>query len=570
MKILKGLSVSEGIAIGSAMVVAPDFMEIPVKKLRSNQVEAEVRRYLKSLEETAKHIQQNKEQAENDLGKVTSQIFDAYSEIINDPFFREEIPQRIRTERVNAESVLRKAVLEYSSSLESVKDDYLKERLNDIIAVERWILRWLSSPHKRFLLAPPENAVLIAHELMVQMVMNINRKRIIAIVTEKGGLTGHAAILARSYHIPAIVQVGGLLDSVNDGDPVIVDGDSGKVIVEPQPEIVQKYRMKLQEELEHWQILQKKRFEPAVTKDGQQIKILANIGSADEAREALEYGAEGIGLYRTEYSFIEAGKFLDENEQFEIYQEIVEIMDGKEVTIRTLDVGADKLLFQEQTIPEANPLLGLRSIRYFLTRDMVNFEGQLRAILRASAYGTVKILYPMVTTMEEVNTIVRAYERVRKGLIQKKIPIHKRVKRGIMIEVPSAALLADHFIQKCQFLSIGTNDLIQYTLAVDRNNGSVAELYQPLSPSILRLIQMTANAGFQRRGEVSVCGEMASEPAYVPLLVGLGIRTLSMNPVAVPVVKEIIRNVSLDDCQKMARQALQCGTVNEVLKILNA
>ena len=570
MKILKGLSVSEGIAIGSAMVLEPDFLEIPVKKLRANQVETEIRRYLKSLEETAKHIQQNKEQAEKDLGKVTSQIFDAYSEIINDPFFREEIPQRIRTEGVNAESVLRKAVLEYSSSLESAEDDYLKERLNDIIAVERWILRWLSSPHKRFLLAPPENAVLIAHELMVQMVMNINRKRIIAIVTEKGGLTGHAAILARSYHIPAIVQVGGLLDTVNDGDPVIVDGDSGKVIVEPQPETVQKYRMKLQEELEHWQILQKKRFEPAVTKDGQQIKILANIGSADEAREALEYGAEGIGLYRTEYSFIEAGKFLDENEQFEIYREIVEIMDGKEVTIRTLDVGADKLLFQEQTIPEANPLLGLRSIRYFLTRDMVNFEGQLRAILRASAYGTVKILYPMVTTMEEVNTIVRAYERVRKGLIQKKIPIHKRVKRGVMIEIPSAALLADHFIQKCQFLSIGTNDLIQYTLAVDRNNGSVAELYQPLSPSILRLIQMTANAGSQRRGEVSVCGEMASEPAYVPLLVGLGIRTLSMNPVAVPVVKEIIRNVSLDNCQKMARQALQCGTVNEVLKILNA
>jgi len=568
MKILKGLSVSEGIAIGKALVLTPDFMDVPPRKLRANQVEAEVRRYLKSLDETARHIQQNKEQAEKDLGKVTSQIFDAYAEIINDPFFREEIPERIRKEHLNAEAVLRKAVLEYSHSLESAKDDYLKERLNDIFAVERWILRWLSSPHKRFLFAPPENAVLMARELLVQMVMNIDRKRIIAIVTEKGGLTGHAAILARSYHIPAIVQVKGLLEEVKDRAPVIVDGDSGKVIVEPQPEIVQKYRMKLQEELEHWQILQKKRFEPAVTRDGQQIKILANIGSADEAREALEYGAEGVGLYRTEYSFIEAGKFLDEKEQFEIYREIVDIMDGKEVTIRTLDVGADKLLFREQKTPEANPLLGLRSIRYFLTKDMANFEQQLRAILRASAYGSVKILYPMVTTMEEVNTIVRVYENVRKQMLHENIPIRKRIKRGVMIEIPSAALLADHFIAKCQFLSIGTNDLIQYTLAVDRNNGAVAELYQPLNPSILRLIRMTAQAAFGAKEEVSVCGEMASEPTYVPLLIGLGIRTLSMNPVAVPVVKDVIRNLSLEDCRRMAEQALQCATVDEVLKIL--
>ncbi len=570
MNILKGLSVSEGIAIGKALVRAPDFMEIPLRKLRSNQVEGEVRRYLKSLDETASHIQQNKDQAEKDLGKITSQIFDAYAEIINDPFFREEIPQRIRTEHINAEAVLQEAVLEYSSSLKSTKNDYLKERLNDIVAVERWILRWLSSPQKRFLFEPPEDAILIAHELMVQMVMNINRKRIIAIVTEKGGLTGHAAILARSYHIPAIVQVNGLLEAVHDGDSVIVDGDSGKVIVEPQPEIVQKYRMKLQEELEHWQILQKKRFEPAVTRDGQQVKILANIGSADEAREAMEYGAEGIGLYRTEYSFIEAGKFLDENEQFEIYREIVDIMNGKEVTIRTLDVGADKLLFREQKTLEVNPLLGLRSIRYFLTKDMANFEQQLRAILRASAYGAVKILYPMVTTMEEVNKIVGVYEKVRKQMLQENVPIRKRIKRGVMIEIPSAALLADHFIAKCQFLSIGTNDLIQYTLAVDRNNGAVADLYQPLNPSILRLIQMTADAALQAGEEVSVCGEMASEPAYVPLLVGLGIRTLSMNPVAIPVVKEVIRNISLKDCREMAQQALRCGTVGEVMKILNA
>ena len=569
MKILKGLSVSEGIAIGKALVLAPDFMNIPPRKLRANQVEAEVRRYLKSLDATARHIQQNKNQAEKDLGKVTSQIFEAYAQIINDPFFRDEIPQRIRNERLNAETILRNAVLEYGRSLESAKDDYLKERLNDIIAVERWILRWLSSPQKRFLFEPPENAVLIARELMVQMVMNIDRKRIIAIVTEKGGLTGHAAILARSYHIPAIVQVKGLLDEVKDGSPVIIDGDSGKVIVEPQPETVQKYRMKLQEELEHWQILQKKRFEPAVTRNGLQIKILANIGSADEAREALEYGAEGVGLYRTEYSFIEAGKFLDENEQFEIYREIVEIMNGKEVTIRTLDVGADKLLFKEQSLPEANPLLGLRSIRYFLTKDMMNFEQQLRAILRASVYGHVKILYPMVTTIEEVNEIVRSYERVYKQLDRENISFRKRLERGVMIEIPSAALLADHFVKKCQFLSIGTNDLIQYTLAVDRNNGAVADLYQPLNPSILRLIQMTSNAAANSGKEVSVCGEMASEPRYVPLLVGLGIRTLSMNPVAVPVVKEAIRNISLSDCQEMAQRALRSRTVSEVRKILD-
>lgn len=405
MKLFKGISVSEGIAIGNAIVIRPEFFDVVTKKLRSNQIEVEIRRYFKSLDETSRHIKENKIQAERDLGKVTSQIFDAYEEIINDPFFREEIPRKIREEKLNAEFVLRKAVLEYASALKFAKDEYLKERLNDIFAVERWILRWLTSPNKQFLFSPPENAVLIARELLVQMVMNINRKKIIAIITEKGGLTGHAAILARSYHIPAIVQVSGILKEVKERDFVIVDGDAGKVILDPQPEIVQKYRMKLQEEMEHWQILQKRRFEPAVTKDGRRIKILANIGSADEAREAVGYGAEGVGLYRTEYSFIEAGKYLDEEEQFEIYREIAEILDGREVTIRTLDVGADKLLFQEQKIPETNPLLGLRSIRYFLTQDMENFEQQLRAIFRASMFGTVKILYPMITTIDRKSVV---------------------------------------------------------------------------------------------------------------------------------------------------------------------
>ncbi len=569
MKILKGLSVSEGVAIGKAFVLTPDFLQMPQKKLRANQVEPEVRRYLKSLEETARHIEQNKTQAEKDLGKVTSQIFEAYLAIIHDEFFQKEIPERIRKERLNAETILRSAVAEYSASIQHTDNEYLKERLSDIFAVERWILRWLASPEKKFLTKPPQNAVLIARELFVQMVMNVDRRRFVAIVTEKGGLTGHAAILARSYKIPAVLQVPNLLSEVKDGMLVIVDGDAGKVIVEPQPETVQKYRMKLEEQREHWEILQKKRFEPAVTKDGKRIKILANIGSEDEAREAVDYGAEGVGLFRTEYPFIEAGKFLDEQEQYEIYREVVEILDGKEVTIRTLDVGADKLLFPEQSRAEANPLLGLRSIRYFLTRDTESFDLQLRAIFRASAHGKVKMLYPMVSTVEELLAIGRAFTRVRTQLLQEKVPIDRNLERGVMVEIPSAALLSDHFINQCSFLSVGTNDLIQYTLAVDRNNGSVAELYQPLNPAILRLIDMAVRAAQNQGKEISVCGEMASEVLYVPLLIGLGVSVLSMNPVAVPLVKETVRTISFAESRKMAEEALKCGTVEEVLELLN-
>ncbi len=569
MQILKGLSVSGGVAIGKAFVLASDFWEIPEKKLRPNQVEAEVRRYLQSLKETARHIEQNRSQAERDLGKVTSQIFEAYSEIINDVFFTEKIPEQIRLQRRNAETVLRRAVLEYSSSIQTTQNEYLKERLSDIFAVERWILRWLVSPSKKILTEPPEDAVLIARELFVQMVMNMDRRRFVAIVTEKGGLTGHAAILARSYKIPAVVQVQGILEAVADGTPLVVDGDAGKVIVEPQPELVQKYRMKLAEQREHWEILQRKRFEPAVTRDGQRIKILANIGSEDEAREAVGYGAEGVGLFRTEYPFLEAGKFLDEEEQYEIYREVVEILDGREVTIRTLDVGADKLLFPQQSQMEANPLLGLRSIRYFLTRDLESLTTQLRAIFRASAHGRVKILYPMVTTVEELLAVGRAYTQVRAQLLQEKVAIDRNLERGVMVEIPSAALLSDHFITQCSFLSVGTNDLIQYTLAVDRNNGSVAELYQPLNPAILRLIHMAVQAARRHGKEISVCGEMASEVLYVPLLIGLGVTVLSMNPVAIPLVKETVRTISFRESQKLAEEALKCGTVDEVLAVLN-
>ncbi len=569
MKILKGLSVSEGVAIGKAFVLTPDFLQKPERNLRANQVEAEVRRYLESLEETARHIEQNRSQAEKDLGKVTSQIFEAYLEILNDEFFKKEVPERIRKEKRNAEAVLRRAVLEYSSTIRHTDNEYLKERLSDIFAVERWILRWLASPEKKFLSEPPKNAVLIARELFVQMVMNMDRHRFVAIVTEKGGLTGHAAILARSYKIPAVVQVPDVLAEVKDGMSLVVDGDAGKVIVEPQPETIQKYRMKLEEQRQHWKVLQKKRFEPAITRDGKQIKILANIGSQDEAREAVEYGAEGVGLFRTEYPFIEAGKFLDENEQYEIYREVVEILDGKDVTIRTLDVGADKLLFPQQSQAETNPLLGLRSIRYFLTRDQESFETQLRAILKASAHGKVKILYPMVTTVEELLSIGKAYARVRRQLIQEKVPIDRNLDRGVMVEIPSAALLSDHFVRECSFLSVGTNDLIQYTLAVDRNNGSVADLYQPLNPAILRLIRTAVKAAQSQGKEISVCGEMASEVLYVPLLIGLGVGVLSMNPVAIPLVKEAVRTISFEESRQLAEEALTCGTVDEVLEVLN-
>lgn len=563
-RIIPGIPVSEGIAIGSICLYRTELDDIREYNVELYQVSYELDRYFSAINEVGLQFMDKQNHIARDIGSKHAEIYEAYRLILEDPLFQEEIPETIRQIKKNAEYVIHKKLLNLQKQFETIKDEYLRERIYDVRGVSRRIIYNLTQQDSYCDFDRFSDNILIARELTPVDSIYFQHRALKGIATEYGGKTSHAAILAHSLEIAAIVGTENLLAHAKNGGPAIIDGFNGKVILNPAKETEICYR----NEMQHWE-KRVKRFKiaieaPSPVISGRKIRLLANINDEAEIDLARSYLAEGIGLFRTELQFIAKERFLKEEEQFEIYRNVLKAFPAGEIAIRLLDIGGDKFLPLSQEHHELNPFLGWRSIRILLD-DPLLFKTQIRALLRASVYGKLKILIPMISSLEDVRAAVAVIHDVKQelDLTDVHIPV------GIMVEIPSAALEIEKLLAEVDFASIGTNDLIQYTLAVDRNNEKVAAYYQPLNGAVLSLIEKVVQAGNKFKKEISVCGEMAGDPHFVPLLIALGIRNLSMHPAALPRIKNLLLKLTKEVIGHIRKNYRKFSTTDDLTAYLD-
>lgn len=568
-KILQGVAASGGIAIAPVYLYHPSGLTVPPRALRAEETEAEVQRYLNAIAKTRIQIGEVEEKARGKLGDEHAAIFQAHQVVLDDPVFQQDIPGAIRGRRVNAEVLVHEELEKFKVLIAGIDDPYFRERGNDVQDVGRRVLRNLTGGEKPQLRKIDHEVILLAEELTPSDTVNLPTDIIKGFATEIGGRTSHVAIVARSLGLPAIVGMFNIVSQVQEGDTIILDGNKGLIILRPTPETLRQYH-RLQESHRAFQkSLEELRHLPAITPDGHRVTLAANIEMPQELNEIFEHGAEGVGLFRTEFLFLNRDSVPTEEEQYLAYRELAEKIGVHPAIVRTLDLGGDKLLSHLNVEHESNPFLGLRAIRFCLKRPDI-FMPQLRAMLRAAAHGPIKIMFPMISSLGEVREskalIREAVEQLRtEGQV-----FRSEIEIGVMIEIPSAAVMADLIIEEVDFLSIGTNDLIQYTLAVDRVNESVAYLYEPLNPAILRLIQTTVDAAHRAGKWVGMCGEMAGDPQFVPLLLGMGLDEFSVSVSVIPEVKKVIRMMPQQQAVAIAQAALKKKTSGEVLELIKA
>jgi phosphotransferase system enzyme I (PtsI) len=566
-RFLKGIPASPGIIIGRAYVFQDILLHVEKRSLQEGYAEQEVSRLKQAIRKVIDELMEDTLQVSKRLEKREAEIFLAHIAILEDPYFVSKMFKEIREDGVNAEAVVLKQVDEFGRNFEQMEDPYFRERGADIRDIDRRVIQKLMSS-QQFSCDSREPVIIVARELTPSDAIRLDKEKVLAFATESGGKESHAAILARSLGIPAVLGLEGLLSKVNKGDTLIVDGDMGLVMINPPEEVIQNYR-DLQKKRKIYRTELKKIIPlPSETMDGHEIRLWANIGSLADLEYALHFGAYGIGLFRTELPFLVWGRFLSEDEQFSLYQKVVSMAGGREVTIRTLDFGGDKFFEDGRSQREKNPFLGYRSIRVFM-KEQDLFRQQLRAILRAGAFGPVKILFPMISSVEEVREVKRLFEVAKEDLRTQGIPFNEKILLGVMIEIPSVAILADQLAKMVDFLSIGTNYLIQYTLAVDRDNDLVSHLYEPLNPAVLRLIHNVVRVAEREAKQVTLCGEMAGTPGHIPLLIGLGFTDLSMNPSALLEGKKIVRSITYEGWQGIAKTALGLSSAEEVNHLLS-
>ena len=560
-----GLGVSNGVAFGPVYIVAPDALRVPRRVVDPDAVETELERLATALDRTRRDISRVRDvlRAAGKPGEAA--IFDSHLLILEDQDLLERARGSVRGERVNAEHAFHSAVLETLTRLESSEDPYLRERAKDVRDVEHRVIRWLLGEREPAVGDLMQNAILVAHDLPATLTAELDGDRILGFATEVGAAHSHTAILARALEIPAVIGLGPVMQHLRHGEQIILDGREGLLIANPSHETLSDYvriRAKIARKRAEWVSLADA---PSVTAEGIRLVFQANIDFPREVDAALTFGCEGIGLYRTEYLFLHSGGEAGEEEQVEVYESMVIRMAGRPVTIRTVDLGGDKLLQGMEA--EANPFLGWRAIRYCLDRPEV-FRSQLRAILRAGARGPTSILIPMITTVEEADRSLEALGEARRSLEREGVPIADDCPVGTLIETPAAALLADELARRFDFLSLGTNDLIQYTLAVDRGNRRVAHLFQPFHPAVLRLIGEVVVAGQASGREVTICGEMASNSRAAVLLLGLGVRRFSMVPARIPRVKQVLGRIATGEAEEAARDALETATAEDAQAVI--
>ncbi|HID11031.1 MAG TPA: phosphoenolpyruvate--protein phosphotransferase [Candidatus Latescibacteria bacterium] len=564
--VLQGIVASPGIAVGQAFLYEKEDFWIEERTISDGQVEEEVQRFLRVIEEVRGELRETRERLLEELGEEPARIFDAHVAMAEDQAILEETVDRIRRDRKNAEFAFFRTLRKVVKALRASEDPYLRERVYDVLDIQRRVASRLMGEPSPSLAHLEAEAIVVARNLTVSDTAHMHRQHVLGLVTEVGGSTSHAAILARALGVPAVVGVQGATDLVEPGDLVVVDGYRGVVHLNPDREALETYRKRRQSLLEQEARLSALRDLPAETTDGHRVSLEANIEFPEEVALCLESGAEGVGLYRTEFLFLVHPHLPTEEEQFETYWKVARKMAPRPVVIRTLDLGGDKLGLSAP--PEANPFLGWRAIRVSL-KHREAFLSQLRAILRASRLGNVRIMFPMISGVEEFSEAREMVEQAKAQLRQEEAEFDPDCPVGAMIEVPSAALTAERLAREADFFSIGTNDLVQYTIAVDRGNDRIAYLFDPFHPAVLRLIYETIQAGHSHGIPVALCGEMASNPLATPVLLGMGLDAFSMNPKSIPEVKEIVRRSSLSDAREVARRVLQMDRGGDVRDFLS-
>ena len=569
----KGIGVSPGVAVGTAYCIHEIFVHPETKRLAEGEVRPELGRYDQAREQTAGDLRALYQKVASQVGPDEAAIFRAHESILHDPAFTAKIRSWIVNERQTAQSALHRLLDEYTALFSSTQDEYLRERLSDVRDVVIRLSGHLTDVLQPQLAALPEPLVLVAHELLPSQVVTLGNREVAAIVTETGGQTSHAAILARSRGIPAVSGVKGIQRAVKTGDTVVVDGREGVVVINPDAETASAY-LKLQREFfDLKDALAENRDQPAVTADGHKVDLLANINSLADAKAAAAMGAAGVGLFRTEYLFLTHPDVPDEEQQLTAYREIIEASPNRQVTIRTLDLGGDKTIPYLGHTREANPFLGWRSIR--LSFEHPEFFGkQLRAILRASVEqggqtNRVRMMFPMITTLEEIRK-VRTMVRKAKVQLEAEGKPFGQVRFGFMLEVPAAAVSIDALLEEVDFVSIGSNDLVQYLMAADRDNPKVSHLCQPLSPPVLRVLNGIITACNASDTPVTLCGEMAGAPRAFVLLFGMGLRSFSMSPAFIPMIKDLTSHLTKKRAERALRRALEIKTTAGIQRFMAA
>ena len=563
MKEYQGIGVSPGVAIGKVFVLhSGDSFNLPKRSVGPEQISNEIARFEDALTRTRTEILSIRRKLSDQIGRESSDIFAAHLLILEDRTLIEDVIEVIKNEKVGAEYAFAAVIQRYFQAFSQINDEYLKERISDIRDVGKRLLGNLCGEEKKRLEEFQGKVIIASHDLSPSDTASLDRTKVMAFVTEIGGPTSHTAILGRSLEIPAVVGLEKIVGELQDADMIVVDGTHGVVVINPDQATIDKFNSQGNRFNQLTGELDKLRDLPAETLDGKRIILAANIEFHHEMASVLSHGADGVGLYRTEYFYMNRATLPTEQEQYDAYRKVAEAMRPHSVVIRTLDLGGDKFASTLEIPHEMNPYLGWRAIRFCLTRKDI-FKTQLRAILRASTHGDLKIMYPMIASVYEVRAAREILNEAMAELEKEGLPFKKDIHVGAMVEIPSAALASDVLAKEVNFFSLGTNDLIQYVLAIDRMNEKIAYLYEPTHPAIIRLIDLTIRNGHGHGIWVGSCGEMSSDPAIAILLVGLGIDEISASPVALPKIKKAIRSIRYCDAVEIAQRALSFNTGKE-------
>jgi phosphotransferase system enzyme I (PtsI) len=560
---LQGIPVSRGVAIGPALVLDAVGYRFP-RTIVSAEAAADVYVRLRdAVDAVSKRLEASRLETSAVAGEGTGDIFAAQLQMLHDPHLHTELGRRIRKQNHSAAYAVSRVLHNYADALRRLDNPLFAQRAEDVFDIEKQLLLELGAVTRKPLSDLTEPVLVLSHNLTPSETANLDRRYVQGFCTEIGGPGGHTAIVAKGLELPAVVGIGPFLDSVGEADRVIIDGDRGRVIINPDENTLASYVQRLENRRSLSARLAELRHLPAETADGVRILLGANIEFPHETRACLERGADGIGLYRTEFLYLASEHEPSEEDHYQAYSQVVREMNGRPVVIRTLDLGADKMGQRPLAEQEHNPFLGLRSIRLSL-RNLDLFRPQLRAVLRAAVHGDIRVMFPLITTIAELRQARMLLKVVAEDLKHAGIPFRSDIPVGMMVEVPAAVVMLEHFVREVDFLSIGTNDLAQYTLAVDRSNEYVADLYQSCDPSVLRLIQQCVNVADESDTPLAVCGEMSSNPARALLLLGMGVRNLSVPPLALPQVKKAIRSVSIEQCREIASRVMKLEAARDI------
>lgn len=562
---IKGIAVCPGIALGKALILKEE--ELIIEKREIVDIAAEKTKFTNALLKSKEDLERIKNKVLNEIGKDKAEIFQAHLMILEDPELVDPTLAKIET-GLNAEFAFSEIANQMIEIFESIDDEYLKERAADVRDISKRILTYILDKEMIDVSNLSEKVILVADDLTPSVTASMDKDMIEGFLTNIGGRTSHTAIMAKTLEIPAIVGLKDITEKVKNGDMIAFNGGTGEVIINPSEDEKNAFSNEKTKFENFKREMRELIGKTSITKDGKELELAGNIGTPNDIKGLLENDAEGVGLYRTEFLYMNRNTFPTEDEQFEAYKKVLEAMKNKPVVIRTLDIGGDKNLEYLNLSKETNPFLGYRAIRYCLDRKDI-FNTQLRALLRASVYGKLRIMFPMISSLEELLEAKKMLNSAKEELLNEKIEVSDSIEVGMMIEVPSAAIISDVLAKHVDFFSIGTNDLIQYTTAVDRMNEKISYLYNPLSPGVLRLIKMVIDNAHKEGIWAGMCGEMAGDQKLIPILLGMGLDEFSMSPISILPARKLVSSLSLDEAKKISDKVLSLGSANEIDEFLN-